>query len=1028
MKTIKKTLLHFHQGTSNKVYNVYLIEVSADNYLVNFEYGRYGANLKEGTKTKSSVELEKAQKVYDSLVISKINKDYKIVSGYNPITKEEKGQRDIISYDTYTELLVKRLKRASEENLKKVDNYSVSRLIYNAGELKLEEAKPYIVNLYSQNTKEENVFYYSVAWALGRYRDDALRSTIISLREKLTDTSEYIVDEALFLLKSEEEAKEINALELPMPFKVSLKNSNFDGFLAQLKVLEEMIDSTYLEYKNIDDWYEKERKNIKKNELTSMFKHLEELYLTLYKQASIDPYKHEAIVKATNSLPINEFTFSLFRRLYKMADMRDDYAVLAELVTKIESKKMACYEIYSWDRDNERSLGCSRLYFKKRSLRYLKKLAITDEKAYIEFSKNILLSLNSYTREFAPFETDFYSENGRWQRKRYDVFSVHLTFMYILYGAGKRYIIDPSKKMWEIANKSIKYEHRPEMHKEIWDKHPKVALEILSKSSVAQVQDFAFAILQEHPDVIKNASLEELLPMLNSNSIKVRTFFFELLKERYEESGEDEIIEHSLLSSYDEVVLYALEIIAQKTEILYIENLVTRAIFSISKNIFFSHLVPLLRTLENPTLLVEELLAKLMNTTLPLDLEVKSRMIVAFRALSKGVEVKHLEVMMREDEISDYHLIASKLIRCPELDSLEIPLSLKEKIASYQDPSMLATTIYLLGKLSDEELMREYRMLVSFLYHNEPQVSKEGMKILKKLGTKERANGEVILQEIVEQSFSSTAEPTADNVVSVVKSLELAYSVINIDQLYRLLIAKSKLALRIGEILLEKQKAEDFSVVQWARLAKNPNKSIRVWAYDAYINHPQMVKEAMPKSLMIFDTYWEDTRAFAENYFEKFEPLSSDDIVVIADSNYNDVQQFAKKMIQERHFDNEHIMLKLSQHPALTIQKFVTDLMLADIGVAQILKMERFFNTLLHSVNQNRVAKTRVLNILNNFLSDREVAGMYARLASHHSASMVWADKSAYVEAMANIAEQYPDIELPLQREELETKEVSHGV
>ena len=1027
MKTIKKTLLHFHQGTSNKVYNVYLIEVSADNYLVNFEYGRYGANLKEGTKTKSSVELEKAQKVYDSLVISKINKDYKIVSGYNPITKEEKGQRDIISYDTYTELLVKRLKRASEENLKTVDKYSVSRLIYNAGELKLEEAKPYIVSLYSQNTKEENVFYYSVAWALGRYRDDALRSTIISLRDKLTDTSEYIVDEALFLLNSEEEAKEINALELPIPFKASLQNSNLDSFLTQAKLLEEMIDSTYSKYQNIDSWYKDERQKIK-NELTPLIKQLDELYLTLYKKASIDPYKHEAIVKATNSLPINEFTFPLFRRLYKIADMRDDYAMLAELVTKIESKKMACYEIYQWQRDNDRSLGCSRLYFKKRSLRYLKKLAITDEKAYIEFSKNILLSLNSYTDEFAPFRTEYYDDNWNLKIKNYDAFSVHLTFMYILYGAGKRYMIAPSKKMWEIANKSIKDEHRPEMHKDIWDKQPKVALEILSKSSVEQVQDFAFAILEEHPDVIKNASLEELLPMLNSNSIKVRTFFFELLKERYEESGEDEIIEHSLLSSYDEVVLYALEIIAQKTEILYIENLVTRAIFSISKNIFFSHLVPLLRKLENPTQLVEELLTKLMKTTLPLDSEVNSRMVEAFRALSKGVEVKHLEVMMREDEISDYHLIASKLIRCPELDSLEIPLSLKEKIASYQDPSMLATTIYLLGKLSDEELMREYRMLVSFLYHNEPQVSKEGMKILKKLGTKERANGEVILQEIVEQSFSSTAEPTADNVVSVVKSLELAYSVINIDQLYRLLIAKSKLALRIGEILLEKQKAEDFSVVQWARLAKNPNKSIRVWAYDAYINHPQMVKEAMPKSLMIFDTYWEDTRAFAENYFEKFEPLSSDDIVVIADSNYNDVQQFAKKMIQERHFDNEHIMLKLSQHPALTIQKFVTDLMLADIGVAQILKMERFFNTLLHSVNQNRVAKTRVLNILNNFLSDKEVAGMYARLASHHSASMVWADKSAYVEAMANIAEQYPDIELPLQREELETKEVSHGV
>jgi hypothetical protein len=252
--------------------------------------------------------------------------------------------------------------------------------------------------------------------------------------------------------------------------------------------------------------------------------------------------------------------------------------------------------------------------------------------------------------------------------------------------------------------------------------------------------------------------------------------------------------------------------------------------------------------------------------------------------------------------------------------------------------------------------------------------------------------------------------------------------VINIDQLYRLLIAKSKLALRIGNLLLQKQQAENFSVVQWAKLAKNSNKSIRVWAYDAYIHNPQMVKDAMPKSLMIFDTSWEDTRAFASGYFESFEPLSADDIVVIADSNHYDVQLFAKKMIQERDFDRETILLKLSQHPALTIQKFVTDLMLSDITVPQLVKMERFFNTLLHSVNQNRVAKTRVLNILNNYLSHREVAEMYARLASHHSASMVWADKSAYVEAMANIGEYYSDIALPLEILESTPKEENHGV
>ncbi len=1026
MKTIKKTLLHFHQGTSNKVYNVYLIEVSPESYLVNFEYGRYGATLREGTKTSSPVALKKAQKLYDSLVVSKVNKEYKIVSGYNSMTKEEKSQREVLSNDAYASLLIERLKRASEERLKSVDNYAVSRLIYRAGALKLEDAKPYIVTLYSRSIEEDNAFYYSVAWALGRYKDEALRSIMISLREKLNDASKYIIEEALFLLGDEREAKEIRGLDLPMPFKVSIKNESLESFITQVEILEEMIDSTYGRYKNIDSWYEEERKAIK-GELDPLLEQADELYLKLYIQASIDPHKHEAMVKAMAFLPINEFNFSLFRRLYKMADMRDDHAVLAKLITKIESKKMACYEVYEWESDNKRSLGCSRLYFKKRSLRYLKNLAMNDSASYVEFSKNILLSMNSQVEAFAPFKTEYYDNDWNLKTKKYDAFAVHLTFMYILYGAGKRYMMAPSKKMWEIANKSIHDEQRVEMHKEIWDKYPEVALEILAKSLVAEVQEFSFAIIEEHPEVIKSASLEQLLPMLNAHADKAREFFFALLKKRYDETKEEAIITACLLSSDDNIALYALEIVAEKTEILYTKNLVVEATFSTSKYIF-NRLIPLLKTLENPSSIVEEVLRKLMKTSLPLDAKVRLRTIEIFRALHRGVEVKHLEAMMREEKISDYHLIASKLIRCPEFDSLELSLALKEKIASYQDPSMLATTIYLLGKLSDEELMKEYRMLVTFLYHEEPQVSSEAMKILKVLGAKEQGNAETILEELVERSFASTPEPTAENVVSVVESFESVYGVINIDQLYRLLIAKSKLALRIGNLLLQKQKAENFSVLQWAKLAKNPNKSIRVWAYDAYINNPKMVKKSMPKSLMIFDTSWEDTRAFASAYFESFEPLRADDIVVIADSNYNDVQQFAKKMIQERDFDNESIMLKLSQHPALSIQKFVTDLMLSDIRVEQLVKMERFFNTLLHSVNQNRVAKTRVLNILNNFLSHREIAEMYARLASHHSASMVWADKSAYVEAMVNISEYYGDIELPLEIQELEIKEVSHGV
>jgi len=263
----------------------------------------------------------------------------------------------------------------------------------------------------------------------------------------------------------------------------------------------------------------------------------------------------------------------------------------------------------------------------------------------------------------------------------------------------------------------------------------------------------------------------------------------------------------------------------------------------------------------------------------------------------------------------------------------------------------------------------------------------------------------------------------AKNIEEIVNILSSSYSAIEPNQLYRMLIAKSKLAVRLGGLILTNYQSTDFSVIQWARLAKNQNKSVRIWAYDAYMNNESMVKDAMPKSLMIFDTSWEDTRAFASGYFESFD-LDCDEIVTIADSNYSDVQLFAKKMIEQGSYDKEVILTKLSQHPNVTIQKFVTDLMLEDMSDQQILKMERFFNTMLHSVNQNRVAKTRIMKLLKSRIEHIDIAQMVARLASHHSATMIWADKELFVEAMSYMLEVHPTIKLPLVVKEAEVREV----
>ena len=54
--------LYLKQGKSDKVYNASLEEVEGNHFLVNFAYGRRGATLRTGTKTKKPVKYASARK------------------------------------------------------------------------------------------------------------------------------------------------------------------------------------------------------------------------------------------------------------------------------------------------------------------------------------------------------------------------------------------------------------------------------------------------------------------------------------------------------------------------------------------------------------------------------------------------------------------------------------------------------------------------------------------------------------------------------------------------------------------------------------------------------------------------------------------------------------------------------------------------------------------------------------------------------------------------------------------------------
>lgn len=78
MRVIEQARLWFREGTSDKVYEVDLVEVAPHQHVVNFRFGRRGSLLRSGTKTALPVDLATARAMFGKLVAEKL------AGGYQP--------------------------------------------------------------------------------------------------------------------------------------------------------------------------------------------------------------------------------------------------------------------------------------------------------------------------------------------------------------------------------------------------------------------------------------------------------------------------------------------------------------------------------------------------------------------------------------------------------------------------------------------------------------------------------------------------------------------------------------------------------------------------------------------------------------------------------------------------------------------------------------------------------------------------------------------------------------------------------
>lgn len=413
MKIIKQTKLFFHEGKSDKVYEIDLCEVNPDAFIVNFRYGRRGAALKEGSKTPTFVSREKAENIFDQLEKEKRNKGYQ--SEIEVFV--ELPSLDALNMNSAEGVILKRLEDATQGINSFKTEWKTSRVIWKAAQMKINEAVPYILKL---ATKGSEMQLYAAVFAIRTL--------------KITQASELLYS----IARSSRHKKYI-------------RNVAFDALLAISdtsgleKIVSELLESLPSEIKDFIDqgnydglkqyYFGKFKKKEKTDELVY-------LYLLSKAYPSLVRMMEELIWK----IPFASPYFRNIRAIYKLARFRDDAQILGMLSYLFEKKspmfkRTASLDKEAWNQNQyfyqigtsvnvrkelsseESRIAFSnftKLYFQKNSFYYLKELGEQNKgKEYLRFAVNVLIQ---YTDDsYLPARKSPLSHYGtyNWKERRY---------------------------------------------------------------------------------------------------------------------------------------------------------------------------------------------------------------------------------------------------------------------------------------------------------------------------------------------------------------------------------------------------------------------------------------------------------------------------------------------------------------------------------------------------------------------------------------------------------------------------------
>lgn len=1041
MKLIRRVSLGLREGNSDKVYIVDLCEVAGRKFVVNFQFGRRGQPLKDGTKTDAPVAESVARSIFAKLVEEKTRKGYSESAEAAAAAPAASARRASPASrsggkPTREEAILARLRGDSTASRA----WDIGRVAWRAGELRLTAAaQPLLAHLGSGDVRRE----YCVLWALARCGDASTFPALVAARKQ----SPMAADRAVANL----EALLPRAGKSPMLMRAALEMLRAWGEDLRAAVVQRAHGELppglryAAEQGPAEAFTEVLQRSLAAGESAAVLE-------TLYRIDS--PIVRPGLLAVLRALPLLPGGFRAVRHIFKMAELRGDAEVYGLLALRFEltphnfpARQRTTYiDGRRTDVRKEQAKPDSRLaygqttraYLRRRSWATLKRLGtLGAAEAYVRMAVGVLLPFTDAHAVETRQQSHYDYSTRRTTTTHWDRFAPFWAFNHILYANSRRYELKGKAQLWRCRGNykpgETPPEPREEAFPELWQQVPVGLLHLLAESECRPVHEFAVKALRANKVFCDELDLDAIVMLLGRPYEITAQLGYELALARWDANNPDFELVAALASC--PVAL------ARQTARSWID--VDRNRFAGARDLIVSLVLSpyadtraygraLLMSVILPPGVAESLIARSIAVMLALPggdaeearaKEGGETLLRIFAAPLRSLGFGVLRDLVRHP-LAGVQAFAAEVLLAHETRPEELPEDLIAALAiESKFPAVRNLGVRLFGALPDETLLERVNLLLAFATSALADQRGAIRPVLQRLAHLPRFGELIVPPLLVTLLTKEEHEGVHSSVLALLKTdLAAALGSVPKDAVLRLLRSKHGAAQELGGILLARNvDPASLEVAEVARLASHEILSVREAAWQFYRQNKPRLLADMGVAIKILDAAWEDSRRFAFELFRGYEEhdFTPDVLVAVCDSVRPDVQAFGRELVTRffRESQGHEYLLRLSEHPSADVQLFATNYLesYAAGSLERLRQLEPYFLGVLSRVNRGRVAKARVFAFLTAEAErSPEAAQLVATLMTRQSLTMAVGDKAASIVAMVTVARRFADTPLPI--------------